>query len=98
MLPNDYAVEYSRFLDQIFPKKLRFGELYATPNNRRYRWLNAQTIEIPTITTTGRTDANRDTVSFGTRNYANAYTPYKLNNFRKWETLLHPKLMKPGTC
>ena len=53
----NYAVEYSRALAQAFPYVLNFGALYATPNNGRYRWVNAKTIEIPSIKTTGRVNA-----------------------------------------
>ncbi len=86
----NYATEYSRALSQMFPYVLNFGALYATPNNNRYRWINAKTIEIPSITTTGRVDANRDTIAFAQRNYENAWETKTLTNQRKWSTLVHP--------
>lgn len=86
----NYAKEYSRALSQMFPYQLNFGALYATPNNNRYRWVNAKTIEIPSITTTGRVNANRDTVAFAQRNYENAWETKTLSNQRKWSTLVHP--------
>ena len=48
----DYAKEYSRELAQAFPYVLNFGALYSTDNNNKYRWVNAKTIEIPSISTT----------------------------------------------
>lgn len=86
----NYATEYSRALSQMWPYVLNFGALYSTPNNNRYRWVNAKTIEIPSISTTGRVDANRDTVAFAQRNYENAWETKTLTNQRKWSTLVHP--------
>ena len=51
MAALNYATEYSRILSQAYPKSLNFGALYNTENDRRYRWVNAKTIEanIPKI-------------------------------------------------
>ena len=86
----NYATEYSRALSQMWPYVLNFGALYSTPNNNRYRWINAKTIEIPSISTTGRVDADRDTVAIAQRNYDNAWETKTLRNERKWSTLVHP--------
>ena len=86
----NYATEYSRALSQAFPYVLNYGALYATPNNNRYRWVNAKTIEIPSISTTGRVNANRDSIAVAQRNYDNAWEPKTLRNERKWSTLVHP--------
>ena len=91
-LPNlNYATEYQRALEQAFPYALYFGALYSTPNNGRFRWVNSKTIEIPSISTTGRTDADRDSISTAQRNYNNAWETKTLVNERKWSTLVHPK-------
>ena len=87
----NYATEYGRALSQKFPYVLNFGALYNTPNNGRYRWVNAKTIEIPSISTTGRVNANRDSISLAQRNFDNAWEPKTLSNERKWSTLVHPK-------
>ncbi len=60
----NYAKEYKNALSQMWPYVLNFGALYATANNNRYRWINSKTIEIPSIKTTGRVDADRDTIAF----------------------------------
>lgn len=86
----NYATEYSRALAQKFPYVLNFGALYATPNNGRYRWANAKTIEIPSISTTGRVNADRDSIRTAARNYDNAWEQKTLSNERKWSTLVHP--------
>ena len=90
MAALNYAESYSRELSQAFPYVLNYGALYNTPNNNVYRWVNAKTIEIPSISTTGRVNANRDLVTFATRNYDNAWEPKTLRNQRKWSTLVHP--------
>lgn len=87
----NYATEYQRALSQMWPYVLNFGALYSTPNNGRFRWVNAKTIEIPSISTTGRVNANRDTIAFAQRNYENAWETKTLTNERKWSTLVHPK-------
>lgn len=86
----NYAKQYSQALAQSFPYTLYFGALYNTPNNGRYKWSGAKTIEIPTISTTGRVDSNRDTIGTAQRNYDNAWEPKVLTNQRKWSTLVHP--------
>ncbi len=86
----NYATEYSRALAQDFPYVLNFGALYNTPNNSVYRWINARTIEIPSISTTGRVNADRDTIATAQRNFTNAWEPKTLTNQRKWSTLVHP--------
>lgn len=86
----NYATDYLRELSQMFPYVLNFGALYATPNNGRFRWTGAKTIEIPSISTTGRVNASRDTIALAQRNYDNAWEPKTLTNERKWSTLVHP--------
>lgn len=90
MAALNYAKEYSQALANAFPYVLNFGALYATPTNSRYRWVNAKTVEIPTLTTTGRVNADRDTIATATRNYDNAWETKTLSNQRKWSTLVHP--------
>jgi len=86
----NYATEYSRALSQAYPYALNFGALYNTANNQVYRWVNAKTIEIPSISTTGRVDSDRDTIETAQRNYNNAWETKTLTNQRKWSTLVHP--------
>ena len=86
----NYAKEYSRALSQAFPYVLNFGALYNTPNDKVYRWVNAKTIEIPHISTSGRVDSDRDTIATAQRNYDNDWETKTLENQRKWSTLVHP--------
>lgn len=87
----NYATEYLQALEQVFPYVLYFGALFAASNNGRYRWVNSRTIEIPSLSTTGRIDGDRDTIGARKRNYQNAWTPLTLENHRTWETLVHPR-------
>lgn len=90
-MPNlNYATAYSNALAQAYPYVLNFGDLYNTENDNRYRFVNAKTIEIPSISTSGRVDSNRDTIAVASRNYDNAWEPKTLTNQRKWSTLVHP--------
>ena len=91
MAAVNYAHAYQQALEQAWPYALYFGDLFNTPNNQRFRWVNARTIEIPTLETTGRVDSTRDTIATASRNYNNAWTPLTLTNERKWSTLVHPK-------
>lgn len=86
----NYAEEYARVLAQAYPYVLNFGALYNTENDSRYRFVNAKTIEIPSISTTGRVDGDRDTIETAKRNYDNAWETKTLENHRKWSTLVHP--------
>lgn len=86
----NYASEYANTLAQAYPYVLNFGALYNTENDSRYRWVNAKTIEIPSITTTGRVDGDRDTIDTAKRNYDNAWEMKSLSHHRKWSTLVHP--------
>lgn len=90
-MPNlNYAVQYSQALSQQFPYVLYFGALYNTPNNSLYKITGADTIKIPVLSTTGRQDANRDSIATPARNYNNNWETKVLSNQRKWSTLVHP--------
>lgn len=87
----NYADQYQGTLEQAFPYALYFGALYATPNNNRFRWVNSKTIEVPSISVSGRVDSTRDTIATASRNYDNSWTPLTIMNERKWSTLVHPR-------
>lgn len=91
MAALNYAKQYQQALEQEFPYVLYFGALFNTPNNGRYRWVNSNVIEIPTITTTGRVDGDRDTIGTKKRNFSNTWTPLTVSNHRTWSTLVHPR-------
>lgn len=86
----NYAKAYAQALAQAYPYVLHFAALRSTENDSRYRWVNANTIEIPSISTKGRVDGDRDTIGTAKRNHSNAWETKKLTNHRKWSTLEHP--------
>lgn len=91
-MPNalNYAQAYAQALAQAYPYVLHFAALRSAENDSRYRWTGAKTIEIPSLTTTGRVDGDRDTIGTAKRNFDNAWEPKTLLNHRKWSTLVHP--------
>lgn len=91
MDPLNYAEQYGNSLLDFFPYVLNYGELYATPNNSRFRWETSKVIYIPHIDTTGRVENDRDTITAFTRNYTNTWEPKTLRNERAWQTLVHPR-------
>ncbi len=86
----NYATQYAQALAQAYPNVLHFAALRSTENDSRYKWTGADTIKIPTLSTTGRVDGDRDTIGTATRNFNNAWEPKTLANHRKWSTLVHP--------
>lgn len=86
----NYAEQYSKALAQAFPYVLYFGDLYNTPNNAKYKVIDANTIKIPVITTKGRKDVDRDTIGAFSRNHDNSWEVKKLTNYREWSTLVDP--------
>ncbi len=91
-MPNlNYAQQYESALLQEFAYALYFGALFNTPNNGRYEWINQDTIQIPSITTTGRVDGDMETIGTKKRNFNNQWTPLKVQNHRCWSTLIHPR-------
>ena len=86
----NYAQAYAQALAQAYPYVLHFAALRSTENDARYKWTGANTIQIASLTTSGRTDGDRDTIEHAKRNYANAWEPKTLANHRQWSTLVHP--------
>ena len=86
----NYAGSYAQALAQAYSYVLHFAALRSTENDARYKWTGAKTIEIPSLSTTGRVDADRDSIGTAKRNYENAWEPKTLGNHRQWSTLVHP--------
>lgn len=89
--PLNYATKYQRALANAFPYSLYFGDLWNEAGQGNYRWVDEKTIQIPRLTTTGRVNADRDTIAQAARNYDNSWETKTLENERKWSTLVHPK-------
>lgn len=90
MVALNYATQYQRALANAFPYKLFFGDLWGNPSQGNYKWVDEKTIKIPRLSTTGRVNADRDTIAQASRNYDNSWETKTLENERKWSTLVHP--------
>ena len=86
----NYATQYSQALAQAYPYVLHFAALRSTDNDGRYKWVDGNTIKIPILSTTGRTDGSRDTIEMAKRNFDNTWETKALGNHRQWSTLVHP--------
>ena len=86
----NYASLYQSALEKPYSAGVRFWGLYDTPNNSRLNWTGAKTVQVPSITTGGFRDADRDTIGARKRNVDNAWTPYTLAHDREFDTLVDP--------
>ena len=90
-MPTNYAEMYAKSLSQAYPNVLHFGALFARNQEGDYRWVNAKTIEVPTIAVTGRVNTTRGQIGAKTVRHSNTWTPLTLRNSRKWDDLVHPR-------
>ena len=91
MAAVNYAEAYERALAQAYPNVLNFGELYNVANNQIYKFVDAKTIHIPSISTTGRKNVNRDAIDGQfQRNVDNNYETKTLTFYREWSTSIDP--------
>ena len=91
MAAVNYAEAYERALAQAYPNVLNFGELYNVANNRTYKFVDAKTIHIPSISVTGRTNVNRDAIDGKfQRNVDNEWETKTLTFYREWSTSIDP--------
>lgn len=88
--PLNYAEKYEQALASAYPQVLHFAALRNTENDGRYTFINAKTIHIPTLSTTGRTNASRDEITGFSRNFENDWEDKTLSFHREWSTLVHP--------
>lgn len=86
----NYATEYSQALAQAYPYTLYFGALW-TATKEDVKFLNSNTIQLPSLKVKGRKNGNRDTIGTFGRNFDNEWEPKTLKNHRTWDTLVHPR-------
>lgn len=87
----NYAVDYSKELANAYPYLSYFGELWAGPNNQKYKPVNGNTVMIPSMDVSGSRKTNRDSIDGNfKRNWNNEYEPKKLTQDREWDTLVDP--------
>lgn len=89
--PVNYAAEYSRALAQAYPYLSYFADIWASENSNRFRPGMGKTMYIPTVTTSGAVDVNRNSIN-GTfnRNWNNQWQAVELQMDREWNTLVDP--------
>ena len=87
----NYAAEYSQALAQAYPYLSYFSAIWASENSTRYRSGMGKTMYIPSVTTSGAKDVNRDQIT-GTfnRNWNNTWQAVELQMDREWDTLVDP--------
>ena len=91
MVALNYATQYSKALAEAYPYTLYFGRLWSNENASKYKVVDANTIKIPTLTTKGRVDGNRDSIGSFARNFDNDWETKTLKQHRCWNTLVHPR-------
>ena len=90
MAALNYATEYAKELAQAYPYTLYFGALW-TAVKEDVKFLNSNTIQLPSLTVKGRKNGNRDSIGTFGRNFDNAWESKTLKNHRTWDTLVHPR-------
>lgn len=89
--PINYAVDYARELANAYPYLSYFPELWASPNNSKYKPVNGKTVMIPSMTVSGAHATNRDTMDGQfSRNFNNEMQPVTMSMDREWDTLVDP--------
>ena len=87
----NYASEYSRALAQAYPYLSYFAPIWASDNSNRYKPGIGKTMYIPTVSTSGARDVNRDSIDGQfSRNWNNQWQTVELDMDREWDTLFDP--------
>lgn len=86
----NYAKEYSQALAQVYPYVLYFGALWSAVKPD-VKFLNNNTVILPSLSVKGRGNGDRDTIGSFSRNFNNAEETKVLKTHRTWDTLIHPR-------
>lgn len=90
MATLNYAEQYARELAQAYPYALYFGKIWSA-TKPEVKFVDNKTIHLPSLTTTGRVNGDRDTIGTFSRNFDNNWETKTLKNHRTWGTLVHPR-------
>lgn len=87
----NYAADYSRAMADAYPYISYFGEIWGANNASLYKPGMGSTMYIPSLTTSGARQTERDQVT-GTfnRNWNNSLQAVTLEMDREWDTLVDP--------
>ena len=87
----NYAAEYSQALANAYPYLSYFAAIWASENSNRYRPGMGKTMYIPSVTTSGAHDVNRNSIDGNfSRNWNNTWQAVELQQDREWNTLIDP--------
>ncbi|MDU7782795.1 MAG: capsid protein [Bacillota bacterium] len=87
----NYATQYAKELANAYPYVLYSGRLWSIDNSKKYKVVDAKTIKIPRLSTTGRVDGDRTKIGDFSQNFSNDWETKELKNHRIWQTLVHPQ-------
>ena len=87
----NYATQYAKELANAYPYVLDSGRLWSAENANKYKPVDAKTIKIPKLSTTGRVNGDRTTIGDFSQNFSNSWETKELKNHRIWQTLVHPQ-------
>lgn len=87
---TNYAEQYARELATAYPYLLSFNEIRSGAGDVRFEKVDNTTIKIPTLTTSGRKNADNDKIQTPTRQHNNAWETKTLQHHRYWKALVAP--------
>lgn len=87
---TNYATQYSKELANAYPYFLYFNDIRSKENDTRYKVLNGTTIQVPVVTTSGRKNADNDSIQTASRQHNNKWEPKTLAHHRYWKDLIAP--------
>ncbi|UTI41116.1 capsid protein [Niallia sp. RD1] len=90
MAAVNYATSYQQAVQQAYYGGLYFQAMYETPNNNVLKWINAKTIQIPSLTVGGFIDVDRDVAGTFSRRADNAWETKTLEHDRELPLYVDP--------
>ena len=88
MAVYNYAEQFNPILEQKYAKELTSYDLFQS--NPQVKFIDAQTIKLPSITVSGYKDHNRKSIGFNAGEVSNEWTPLKLDHDRDIEFAIDP--------
>lgn len=88
MTAYDYAEQFAPIIEQKYAKELTSYDLFQS--NPQVKFIDAQTIKLPSITVSGYKDHNRKGIGFNSGEVTNEWTPLKLDHDRDIEFGIDP--------
>lgn len=91
---TNYAVEYLKSLKNAYPFRLASYKLRSAEDDDRFKFVNATTIQIPSIEVGGRRDATNDYIHHVYRRHNNKWDAKTLAFHRYFKDLIAPADIK----